>query len=46
MVWAECTDQMLIADEQNLHAIRTIYISHYNTGRSHQSEGMNLRPPA
>jgi transposase InsO family protein len=40
---SECTDQMLIAGEQNLHAILDDYISHYNTGRSHQGDGMNLR---
>jgi Integrase core domain len=40
---AECTDQMLIAGEQHLHAILADYISHYNTGRSHQGDGMNLR---
>ncbi len=42
---AECTDQMLIAGEQHLHAILADYISHYNTGRSHQGDGMNLRAP-
>jgi putative transposase len=42
---AECTDRMLIAGEQHLHAILVGYIGHYNTGRSHQGEGMNLRAP-
>ncbi|HXL92405.1 MAG TPA: integrase core domain-containing protein [Streptosporangiaceae bacterium] len=42
---AECTDQMLIAGEHHLRAILTNYIEHYNTGRSHQGSGMNLRAP-
>jgi len=42
---AECTDQMLIAGEQHLRAILADYIGHYNTGRSHQGDGMNLRAP-
>jgi putative transposase len=41
----ECTDQMLIAGEHHLRAILTDYIEHYNTGRSHQGSGMNLRAP-
>jgi putative transposase len=41
----ECTDQMLIAGEQHLRTILSDYISHYNTGRSHQGHGMNLRAP-
>jgi putative transposase len=44
-VRAECTDRMLIAGEQHLRAILTEYIGHYNTGRSHQGEGMGLRAP-
>jgi putative transposase len=42
---AECTDQMLIAGERHLRAILAEYIGHYNTGRSHQGEGMDLRAP-
>ena len=42
---AECTDRMLIAGEQHLHMILSDYISHYNTGRSHQGEGIGLRAP-
>jgi len=42
---AECTDRMLIADERHLRAILADYIGHYNTGRSHQGHGMNLRAP-
>jgi hypothetical protein len=40
---AECTDRMLIASERRLRVILADYINHYNTGRSHQGEGMGLR---
>jgi putative transposase len=40
---AECTDRMLIAGEQHLRAVLSEYIGHYNTGRSHQGNGMELR---
>jgi putative transposase len=36
---------MLIAGEQHLRAILSEYIGHYNTGRSHQGKGMELRAP-
>ena len=36
---------MLILGEQHLRAILSEYIGHYNTGRSHQGEGMGLRAP-
>jgi putative transposase len=42
---AECTDRMLIAGERHLRAILAEYIGHYNTGRSHQGDGMGLRAP-
>jgi transposase InsO family protein len=42
---AECTDQMLIAGERHLRVILSDYIGHYNTGRSHQGKGMELRAP-
>jgi len=42
---AECTDRMLVAGEQHLRAILSEYIGHYNTGRSHQGENMELRAP-
>jgi hypothetical protein len=32
----------LLAGELHLHAILSEYIGHYNTGRSHQGEGMGL----
>jgi putative transposase len=41
----ECTDRMLIAGEQHLRAVLSEYIGHYNTGRSHQGDGMSLRAP-
>jgi len=41
----ECTDRMPIAGEQHLRAILSEYISHYNTGRSHQGKGTELRAP-
>ena len=44
-VRAECTDRMLIAGEQHLRVILSEYIGHYNTGSSHQGEGMGLRAP-
>lgn len=44
-VRAECTDRMLIAGEQHLRVTLSEYIGHYNTGRSHQGEGMGLRAP-
>jgi putative transposase len=44
-VRAECTDRMLIGGEQHLRAILSEYIGHYNTGRSHQGDGMGLRAP-
>jgi len=42
---AECTDRMLTGGERHLRAILSEYVSHDNTGRSHQGEGMNLRAP-
>jgi putative transposase len=42
---AECTDRMLIAGERHLRTILSEYVSHYNTGRSHQGHGMGLRAP-
>jgi putative transposase len=44
-VRTECTDRMLIVGEQHLRAVLSEYIGHYNTGRSHQGEGMGLRAP-
>lgn len=41
----ECTDRMLIAGERHLRTVLEEFIEHYNTGRSHQGRGMNLRAP-
>jgi putative transposase len=42
---AECTDRMLIAGERHSRIIMAEYVEHYNTGRSHQGHGLNLRAP-
>ena len=44
-VRAECTDRMLIAGERHLRTILDAYVAHYNQGRSHQGDGLNLRAP-
>jgi putative transposase len=44
-VRTECIDRMLIVSEQHLREILSEYIGHYNTGRSHQGEGVGLRAP-
>ena len=36
---------MLIVGEQHLRVVLSEYIGHYNTGRSHQGKGMELRAP-
>ena len=36
---------MLIVGEQHLRVVLSEYIGHYNTGRSHQGDGMELRAP-
>jgi putative transposase len=41
----ECTDRMLILGERHLRTVLEEYIAHYNTGRSHQGEGLDLRSP-
>jgi len=43
--WAECTDRILIAGPRHLHTVLTEHLKHYNTGRSHQGKGTNLRAP-
>ena len=41
----ECTDRMLITGRRHLRLVLDEYIYHYNTGRSHQGEGLGLRAP-
>jgi transposase InsO family protein len=41
----ECTDRVLITGENHLHHVLHAYVDHYNTGRSHQGEGIDLRAP-
>jgi len=36
---------MLIAGRLHLHAVLTEYVDHYNSGRSHQGDGLELRAP-
>jgi hypothetical protein len=36
---------MLITGERHLRAVLSEYVSHYNTGRSHQGHDMSLRAP-
>ncbi|GAA1965479.1 integrase core domain-containing protein [Catenulispora subtropica] len=43
---AECTDRMLIVGEHHLWSVLQRYIDHYNNGRSHQGDGMQLRAPS
>lgn len=42
---AGCTDRMLITGERHARVIMAKYITHYNTGRSHQGHGLDLRAP-
>jgi putative transposase len=39
------TATLPIAGERHLRVILSDYIGHYNTGRSHQGKGMELRAP-
>ncbi|TJZ95347.1 integrase core domain-containing protein [Actinacidiphila oryziradicis] len=41
---AECTDRMLIYNEQHARRVLAQYAEHYNTGRPHRA--LNLRAPA
>ncbi|MFF7250751.1 hypothetical protein ACFZBU_43630 [Embleya sp. NPDC008237] len=41
----ECTDRLLITGERHLRIVLHAYVAHYNTGRSHQGDGMDLRAP-
>ena len=44
-VRAECTDRMLITGDRHLRVVLDQYTEHYNTGRTHQGDGMHLRAP-
>ena len=44
-VRTECTDRMLIAGERHLHQVLHEFAGHYNSGRSHQGTGLDLRAP-
>ncbi|HEV3171104.1 MAG TPA: integrase core domain-containing protein [Actinocrinis sp.] len=44
-VRTECTDRMLIAGERHLRFVLDRYVAHYNQGRSHQGDSLNLRAP-
>ena len=41
----ECTDRVLITGETHLHRVLQTHVDHYNTGRSHQGDGIDLRAP-
>jgi putative transposase len=41
----ECTDRMLIAGERHLRIVLGEYVEHYNRGRSHQGDRLELRAP-
>src|SRR5213595_1801875 len=43
-VRTECTDRILVHNEQHLRRILNRYTVHYNTGRAHRA--LNLRAPA
>ncbi len=44
-VRAECTDRILIASDRHLRVVLEQYVEHYNSGRTHQGHGLNLRAP-
>lgn len=44
-VRAEVHRPVLVAGERHLSAVLSEYIGHYNSGRSHQGDGMDLRAP-
>jgi len=41
----ECTNRVLITGENHLQHVLQTYVEHYNTGRSHQGDGIDLRTP-
>ena len=40
---AECTDRMLIAGPSHLLRVLHDHVAHYNSGRSHQGDGLEPR---
>jgi transposase InsO family protein len=44
-VRTECTDRMLIVSDRHLRVVLDEYTEHYNTHRTHQGDGLNLRAP-
>lgn len=44
-VRAECTHRTLIAGEAHLRHVLDRYVTHHNTGRSHQGDHLALRAP-
>ena len=39
----ECTNRVLITGENHQYRVLQTYVEHYNTGRSHQGDGIDLR---
>jgi putative transposase len=42
---AECTDRILVTGDRHLHVVLDQYTEHFNTGRTHQGDGLDLRAP-
>ncbi|MFI1382461.1 integrase core domain-containing protein [Embleya sp. NPDC020886] len=41
----ECTDRLLATGEHHLRTVLAAYVEHYDTGRSHQGDGLHLCAP-
>ncbi|WP_436776506.1 integrase core domain-containing protein [Yinghuangia sp. YIM S09857] len=41
----ECIDRLLVTGEHHLSTVLGTYVEHYDAGRSHQGDGLNLRSP-
>jgi transposase InsO family protein len=44
-VRTECTDRMLITGKRHLRVVLAKYTAHYNSARTHQGDGLDLRAP-